>query len=305
MPDLEAELDVSTGSRQDWSLIIPVYMKAGLFKSGGAEEPSSAKLRFQKKRWDDMKLLLAARGIRLQWERIQRKGEGAGYVIGLLSGKVVTPVAQSQIKQEDIVKENGLESIGIPSIAGIRRNTRANDYDDRQMTARLEHFREEYVEEFLAFMGEEMKRDIGNIKEARKVIHTRTVDRAIASRSQNRVLDGVTPEVNEEEESLPRGARTTLAQLRSGYCSSLNDLRHRIGLTPSLLCPCCRQEEHTVRHLFQCDSHPTTLTPTDLWRRPETALRFLRDWPCFERIDPERPPPEPPPSHPTTRGAGL
>ena len=121
---------------------------------------------------------------------------------------------------------------------------------------------------------------IGDIKEARKVIHSRTVDRAIASRSQNRVLGGVTPEVDEEEESLPRGARTTLAQLRSGYCSSLNDFRHRIDLAPSPLCPCCRREEYTVRHLFQCDSHPTTLTLVDLWRRPETALRFFRGLDC-------------------------
>jgi len=42
-----------------------------------------------------------------------------------------------------------------------------------------------------------------------------------------------------------------------------------------------------------------------IWQQPETALRFLRNWPCFERIDPERPPPEPPPTHSTTRGAGL
>ena len=146
---------------------------------------------------------------------------------------------------------------------------------------------------------------IVDIKEARREIHTRAVEMAISSRSPNRVLGGAAPDVDVAETSLPRGARTTLAQLRSGFCSSLEDFKHRIGLSPSPLCPCCRQEEHTVRHLFQCDSHPTTLTPVDLWQRPETALEFLRNWPCFERIDPERPPPEPPPTQPTTRGAGL
>ena len=49
MPDLEADLDVSTGSRQDWSLIVPVYTKAELFKNCAAEEQSPAKLQFQKK----------------------------------------------------------------------------------------------------------------------------------------------------------------------------------------------------------------------------------------------------------------
>ena len=50
MPDLEAELDISTGSRQDWSLIVPVYIKAGLFKSCATEDSSSPILRFQKKK---------------------------------------------------------------------------------------------------------------------------------------------------------------------------------------------------------------------------------------------------------------
>ena len=44
MPDLETEFDVLVGSRQDWSIIVPVYMKAELFKSSAAEEPSLVKL---------------------------------------------------------------------------------------------------------------------------------------------------------------------------------------------------------------------------------------------------------------------
>ena len=89
-----------------------------------------------------------------------------------------------------------------------------------------------------------------DIKEARREIHTREVEMAISSMSPNQVLGGAVPDVDVAETSLPRGARTTRAQLRSGFCSSLGDFKHRIGLAPSPLGPCCRQEEHTVRHLF-------------------------------------------------------
>ena len=94
---------------------------------------------------------------------------------------------------------------------------------------------------------------------------------------------------------MKRRERATLAQLRTGFCSSLNDYQHRINAAPSALCPCCREMDHTVRHLFQCRMHPTTLAAADLWRRPERVLEFLRTWPCFSALQRERPPPEPPP----------
>ena len=137
---------------------------------------------------------------------------------------------------------------------------------------------------------------IEDIKEARKTIHTRAVRAAMDSRRPNGVLSGPAPEVGEEEVSLSRGARTTLAQLRSGYCSNLNTFKHRIGLTPSALCPSCRQAGHTTRHIFECLEHPTDLVPLDLWRRPGEVAEFLSSWQCFDRLYRERPPPEPPPS---------
>ena len=64
----------------------------------------------------------------------------------------------------------------------------------------------------------------------------------------------LTPDVAEEEMSLPRPYRTKLAQLRSGFCSSLNDYRERVGWARSNLCPQCNLTPHTVPHIFSCPS---------------------------------------------------
>ena len=136
---------------------------------------------------------------------------------------------------------------------------------------------------------------VTDIKMARKSIHTRAVQDAIRSRRPNGVLSSVAPDVDQAEDNLPRVARTTLAQLRSGYCSALNTFKHRINLVPSALCPCCRQADHTTQHLFDCPEHQTNLTPLDLWQRPAEAINFLISWPCLDRLHRERPPPEPPP----------
>ena len=137
---------------------------------------------------------------------------------------------------------------------------------------------------------------ITDIKVARKTIHTRAVRAAIGSRRPNGVLSDSAPDVDVAEMDLPRGTRTSLAQLRSGYCSALNSFKNRIGTSPTALCPCCRQAEHTTQHLFSCPAHPTSLSPLDLWLRPRETADYLIDWSCFDRIPRERSPPEPPPT---------
>ena len=137
---------------------------------------------------------------------------------------------------------------------------------------------------------------ITDIKTARKIIHTRAVREAIGSRGPNGVLSDEAPDVDAAESDLPRGTRTTLAQLRSGYCSALNSFKYRIGSSPTALCPCCRQEDHTTQHIFSCPAHPTSLSPLDLWLRPQDAAEFLVTWPCFDRIPRERPPQNPHPA---------
>ena len=123
---------------------------------------------------------------------------------------------------------------------------------------------------------------ISDAASARKDIHTTAVRNSIAARGVNRVMGGPAPAVDGEEEQLPRKTRRTLAQLRPGYCSSLNDYKHRVGQSDTSICPSCRLEDQTVQHIFRCPEHPTGLTPLDLWRNPVEAAYFLRTLPFFD-----------------------
>ena len=128
-------------------------------------------------------------------------------------------------------------------------------------------------------------------------LHTSAVNSAIASRPLNRILQLPPPPIAEEEESLPRPYRTTLSQLRSGFCSSLNTFKVIVGRAPDNLCTSCRGAPETPSHLFSCPSHPTTLTVEDLWDRPRSVAEFLHTLsPPFNLPPLPRPPPEPPPS---------
>ena len=105
------------------------------------------------------------------------------------------------------------------------------------------------------------------------------------------------PPIAPLEKSLPRITRTTLSQLRSGYCSRLRSYQARIGAAPTASCPECLNQDHNVGHLFDCPAFPTDLTTADLWHRPAAVADFLSILPSFSQIPPPRtrPPPEPPP----------
>ena len=83
-------------------------------------------------------------------------------------------------------------------------------------------------------------------------LHTDAVSQAVASLPDNTVLGAAAPPVAPEESSLPRSYRTTLSQLRSGYCSSLNSFLERVGRAPSDRCPSCGSGPHTTAHVFSC-----------------------------------------------------
>ena len=155
----------------------------------------------------------------------------------------------------------------------------------RRYSAQVESFREE-------------DGSIADAATARKTIHRTAVEASIRARGTNRILGTPPPPINSEEEDLNRKTRRALSQLRSGFCPSLEDFRQRVGLSETNICPCCRREEHTVQHVFECSEHPTDLSPLDLWTRPVLAAEFLRTLPFFDLPEEERPPPEPPPSDP-------
>ena len=134
-------------------------------------------------------------------------------------------------------------------------------------------------------------------------LHSEAVDRAVASTPNNAVLGTPPPPVAVEELSLPRRFRSTLSQLRSSYCSALSSYLERVGRAQSNLCPSCNSAPHTTEHLFSCPSHPTNLTPRNLWVRPCLASSFLSSLPFFDLPPLPTPPPEPPPASPAGTGA--
>ena len=141
-------------------------------------------------------------------------------------------------------------------------------------------------------------------------IHTRVVEEALSRSSNNRVLGARAPRIDPSETSLSRPTRAVLAQLRSGHCAKLQDFQHRIGSSVSDQCPECQSSTDSVAHIFSCPSHPTNLTPMDLWRRPREVALFLSSLQAFSHLPAiaplppprqrlrRRPPPEPPPSPP-------
>ena len=93
-----------------------------------------------------------------------------------------------------------------------------------------------------------------------KEIHSSAVRNFTATQRPNRLLLSPPPDISPDEQRLPRHHRTTLSQLRSGFCSRMLDYRHRIGLSETDLCPECEHEQHTVGHLSECQAHPTLLS---------------------------------------------
>ena len=139
---------------------------------------------------------------------------------------------------------------------------------------------------FWSILGRKNEKKLGAQKSTRG-LHPDSIQ----ARGINRVLGASAPPVHGEEQELPRKTRRMLAQLRSGYCSSLNDYRHRVGLSDSNICPCCGREEHSVRHIFDCRVRPTDLRPEDLWLRPVRVAEFLRTLPFFDLPAEPGPPP--------------
>ena len=72
--------------------------------------------------------------------------------------------------------------------------------------------------------------------------------------------------ISDEEQRLNRRQRCTLSQLRSGDCHLLQDYKHKVFSEPSDICRDCGASPQDVRYLFACYTHPTGLSPEDLWQ---------------------------------------
>ena len=94
-----------------------------------------------------------------------------------------------------------------------------------------------------------------------QAFHTAAVVKAVQCHERNVVLDGRPPPISNSEKELTRKERSTLAQLRSGYCRFMGLLQgqNQEGCKPRCLCT----TPHDVKHLFVCPAHLTTLIPSD------------------------------------------
>ena len=110
-------------------------------------------------------------------------------------------------------------------------------------------------------------------KKSLQQVHTSAVEKAINKLDKNKVLDDRPPPISREEESLTRRQRTTLSQLRSGYCHLLGSYKHRLNSDNSDSCADCGTSPQDVEHLFACTAHPTVLTLKDLWLKPADSIR--------------------------------
>ena len=149
-----------------------------------------------------------------------------------------------------------------------------------------------YLAELSPYLEPDNTVDPASYRSTINSIHSSTVQRYIANRPPNKVLQAQPPEISPSETHLPRAFRTTLSQLRSGQCSRLLSFRHAIGLSDTDSCPDCSSAVHTTSHLFHCASSPTTLTVEDLWVDPVGVARHLTTLSAFSDLPPleTRPP---------------
>ena len=84
-----------------------------------------------------------------------------------------------------------------------------------------------------------------------QALHTDAIDNYVKSHERNVVLDGCPPPISSSERDLTRKERSTLDQLRSGYCRLMG----------------------SYKQLFVFPAHPTTMILSDLWSRPTDAVR--------------------------------
>lgn len=113
-------------------------------------------------------------------------------------------------------------------------------------------------------------------KDVIKSLHTTAVASTLSTYQVNRVLQDTPPDINPEEKQLPRGARSELARLRSGFSRNLNSYLHRLDESVPDTCPDCNIHQHTTNHLFNCTSNPTDLEPIHLWTQPRKSAQFLK-----------------------------
>lgn len=138
-----------------------------------------------------------------------------------------------------------------------------------------------------------------NSKKVLSALHMSATKAPIESLQRNRVLGTRPPEISSDEANLPQTLRTTLTQLRSGWCKDLKTHHHYIGNATDNLFPDCQRLPQSTFHLLTCPANPTVFTPWDCWKLPRETAEFFSSTQSFAHLFPlDLPPPlplEPPP----------
>ena len=109
-----------------------------------------------------------------------------------------------------------------------------------------------------------------NFNWVQTAIHTDIVADTVTRLNQNQILGNRPPQVDSSEQSLPRIVRSTLCQLRSGFCSRLQSFQHRIGGAMDDLCPECSLSAHTPEHLLKVRGQHSSQSNTGCYLKPAT-----------------------------------
>ena len=88
----------------------------------------------------------------------------------------------------------------------------------------------------------------------------------ITANNHNNIMQFVTPHHCQSKTTM-YSLTTTVRTL-----PSMQDYNRVFG-EPSDICTDCGASPQDVRHLFACTTHPTDLSPEDLWRNPVRSIR--------------------------------
>ena len=104
--------------------------------------------------------------------------------------------------------------------------------------------------------------------ESHQNLHTHAVDSAIQLQRNNRVLKKRPPPNSEGSRDSTEDNDALSYSYGSGHCHLLQDYKNRVLGELSDICTYCGASPQDVKHLFACTTHPTDLSPADLWRNP-------------------------------------
>jgi hypothetical protein len=118
------------------------------------------------------------------------------------------------------------------------------------------------------------------IEENKKRIHSDIVNNYIQSKEPNKILNQIAPEINKNEENIPREHRRILAQLRTNKSPILYHYMNKINPAqyPNPHCPLCKTQIHDTHHLFNCNKMSCSRSSVGLWQDPEYVVSLLARW---------------------------